>query len=234
MLPRIEQPLFKMTVPSSKKEIMVRPMLVKEEKILLMAKEGDDFSEKLMAIQQVVANCCKDLGDISKLTLFDLEYLFLKIRAISIDNIVKIIYRDEDDEKEREFEIDLSTVEVDFKDEKEDVIPLGKDSGLTLKYPTVSLYKDLKDVSKEEEFMEKLIVHALKTYYVKDEVYDLTKETVPNLIKFVDENLNTATYYKIREYLESMPTLKHEIKYTNDDGKEKTITLSTLNDFFTF
>jgi len=234
MLPRIEQPLFKMKVPSSGKEIMVRPMLVKEEKILLMAKEGDDYSEKLLAIKQVVNNCCQDLDNIDNLTIFDIEYLFLKIRAISVDNMVKIVLTDEDDNEDREFEIDLSTVEIDSSEAKENVIPLGEESGITLRYPTSKLYEEIGKIENQQELIDALVVNSLVNYYDGDQIYDFTKETKENLEKFVEDNINAATYYKMREFLESMPTLKHEIKYKNNEGKEKTVTLSSLNDFFIF
>ena len=233
MLPKIEQPLFKMIVPSTKKDIMVRPMLVKEEKILLMAKEGNDYGEKLLSIKQVVTDCCQ--GELNKdLTVFDIEYLLLKIRSLSVDNIVKITYVDEDDEKEREFDIDLNKVEVNFEGEKDKNIPMGEKSGISLRYPTSSLYQQVKDVETSEDFMDELVVNSLATYYDGDTVYDLTKETPDNLKKFVDENISSAIYYKIRDFLGSIPTLKHEVKYENDEGKEKTITLTSLNDFFTF
>lgn len=234
MLPKIEQPLFKMKIPSSGKDIMVRPMLVKEEKILLMAKEGDDYGEKLLAIKQVVNNCCQNLKNIDDLTIFDIEYLFLKIRSISVDNVVKIVLTDEDDGEEREFEIDLTKVEIDKTEEKDNVISLSEDSGLTLRYPTSKLYDLIGKIENQQDLIDALVVNSLVNYYDGEEMYDFTKETRENLEKFVEDNINAATYYKIREYLESMPTLKHEIKYKNNEGKEKTVTLSSLNDFFIF
>jgi hypothetical protein len=223
-----------MKIPSSGKEIMVRPMLVKEEKILLMAKEGDDYSEKLLAIKQVVNNCCQNLENIDSLTIFDIEYLFLKIRAISVDNMVKIMLTDEDDGEEREFEIDLSKVEIDMTEKKDNVIPLGETAGITLRYPTCRLYEQIGKIENQQDLIDALVVNSLVNYYDGDEMYDFTKETKENLEKFVEDNINAATYYKIREFLESMPTLKHDIKYKNNDGKEKTVTLSSLNDFFIF
>ena len=233
MLPKIEQPLFKMTVPSTKKDIMVRPMLVKEEKILLMAKDTDNYGNKLLAIKQVVNNCCQNIN-IDELTIFDMEYLFLKIRAISVDSKVKVTFTDMDDEKEREFEIDLEKITVDFSDAKDNKIEIGKDSGLVLRYPTSKLYETAKQIKSEEDFMNALVVNAMQSYYSGDTVFDFTKETQENMEKFIDENITSAVYYKIREFLASVPTLKHEIKYENESGEEKTITLSSLNDFFTF
>ena len=232
MLPKIEQPLFKMIVPSTKKDIMVRPMLVKEEKILLMAKETDDFSEKLRAVKQVVNNCVHDLN-IGELTIFDIEYLFLKIRAISVDNIIELVYTDADDNKERDFKVDLNEVEIDFSTAPEDkVIKTGDHSGFTLRYPTANLYDN--NLQNEDSMVDWVIIDCLVNYFEGDTVYDFTKENKENMKKFVDENINAKTYYKIQEFLGKIPSLKHDIKYKNDMGEEKTITLRSLNDFFTF
>jgi len=225
--------MFKMTVPSNKKEIMVRPMLVKEEKILLMAKEGEDYGDKLIAVKQVVNNCCQDIH-IDELTLFDVEYLFLKIRAMSVDNMVKITFRDDDDNKEREFDIDLNKVEVDFSEEKDKVIMMGETNGITLRYPTSQLYDQTKSITTEDDFMNALVVNSMLNYFDGETVYDFTKETQEAMEKFVEENITSNIYYKIREFLGSVPTLKHEIKYKNDNGEDKTIELTSLNDFFMF
>ena len=233
MLPKLTLPMFKMTVPSNKKEIMVRPMLVKEEKILLMAKEGEDYGDKLIAVKQVVNNCCQDIH-IDELTLFDVEYLFLKIRAMSVDNMVKITFRDDDDNKEREFDIDLNKVEVDFSEEKDKVIMMGETNGITLRYPTSQLYDQTKSITTEDDFMNALVVNSMLNYFDGETVYDFTKETQEAMEKFVEENITSNIYYKIREFLGSVPTLKHEIKYKNDNGEDKTIELTSLNDFFMF
>ena len=233
MLPKIEHPLFKMVVPSTKKDVMIRPMLVKEEKILLMAKEGEDYGEKLLAVKQVVSNCCQN-ANVEEMTVFDIEYLFLKIRALSVDNMVKITYIDEDDEKEREFEIDLNKVEVDFSEVKDKNIDLGNGAGIVLRYPTSDLFNKISHIENEDAFMDALVVNCMEKYYSGDTVYDFTKETTENMEKFVEENIVSSVYYKIRDFLGAVPTLRHKVKYTNDEGKEKTITLTSLNDFFTF
>ena len=91
MLPKIKHPNFEFVIPSTKKKESFRPFLVREEKILLMAKASEDLSEALRAIKQIVNNCCMNTTfDVDRLTIFDLEYLFLQIRAISVNNIVSV------------------------------------------------------------------------------------------------------------------------------------------------
>lgn len=233
-LPKIKQPLFKVVVPSTKKEVMVRPMLVKEEKILLMAKEGDDPAEKLLAVRQVVNNCLQKTR-VEELTTFDLEYIFLRLRAISVDSKIKIGYVDEEDGEEREFEINLDDVKVVEGETKVDnVIMTGDTSGIELRWPTVEVYDRLKDLENPEQLVEMLAVSCLVKYFDGDEMYDLSKESPEKLKEFVEENMNISVYNKVKEFLGNMPALNYEIKYTNNEGKEKEIVLSSLNDFFLY
>lgn len=233
-LPKITQPIYKLQIPSTKQEINIRPMLVKEEKILLMAKESDEPKDRLHAIKQVVNNCIQDDIDIDKLALFDIEWLFLRLRSMSVNNEVTIEVTDEDDEKKREFTINLDKIEVDFSDLPSNEITVNEDTTIMLRWPTSKLYNSLAEYDTEEEIMDALMVDSLEKMYQGEEIYDLTKETPENLRTFIDENLPAKAYADIREYLSEMPALNYEIKYTNDKKEEKTITLSGLNDFFTF
>jgi len=232
MLPKIEQPLFKITIPSTKQDVMVRPMLVKEEKILLMAKEGNDYGEMLRAIKQVVNNCLMDT-DISKLAIFDIEYLFLKLRSISIESTVKISYVDEDDSVERDFEIDLDKVVIDFSNKKEPIIKIDKSKSLVLRYPSSALYDD-NIGDKESDIMDALVADCIVSYSDGDKKYMFADEPKDEIKDFVDNNISAKVYKQIQEFLNNVPSLKYEIKYKDNSGKEKTVTLKSLNDFFTF
>jgi hypothetical protein len=110
-LPKISAPILSFVIPSTQEIKKFRPFLVKEEKILLLAQEGGE-SDTIMALKQVITNCCHDFIDVDRLTTFDLEYIFLKLRAKSINNIVKLRFRDREDEKIYDFEVNLDDVEV--------------------------------------------------------------------------------------------------------------------------
>jgi hypothetical protein len=104
-LPKTKYPLFEATLPSTKKKIMYRQMLVSDEKILLMAKSGEDEADINRAVKQVVNNCVTP-DSIEKFTTFDIEYLFVKIRAVSIGNVIEVGFIDKEDEKEYDFSIE--------------------------------------------------------------------------------------------------------------------------------
>lgn len=233
MLPKLSHALFKVTVPSSKKVLQIRSMLQKEEKILLQAKEGQDSTEILNAIRQVVNNCIAEEGfDIDSLSLFDLEFLFVKLRAISISNITKVSYKDMEDEQVRDFDIDLDKVEVVFPPDVDNKVVVNDQVYLTLKWPSCSLYSDkaFLDASGEEA-IGRLVLSVIDKVYEGTKIHEAAATTPEELKEFM-ENLPITAYNKIRQYIFNLPHLNYEIKYTNDKGNEKKIILSTLNDFF--
>ena len=142
-LPKTKHPLFDIKIPSTGKPVSFRPFLVKEEKLLLMAKASEDPTDIFKAIKQVINNCAMDKGfDIDKLAIFDLEYVFIRLRAISVNNIVKVSYRDNEDDKIYDFEINLNTVEVVFPEKISKNIKISDTIGMTMKYPPASIFDD--------------------------------------------------------------------------------------------
>lgn len=232
-LPKITTPVFDVTIPSSKKKIKVRPMLVKEEKILLIARESGDQGDILNAIKQVVNNCIMDDDfDINKLCIFDLEFLFIRLRAISINNITRVAYKDNEDEKIYQFDINLDEVKVIFPENIDKKVVINDETGVTLKYPDTTLYTDTFFSNKSEtELFEHLIINCIETVFDGDKVYyarDFSKE---ELIEFI-ENLDVNTFNKFREFTSNLPKVEYVIKYKNDFGNERKIVLNALNDFF--
>ena len=119
-LPKLDHPTTTLTDPSSKNNFMFRPMLVKEEKLLLMAKVSEDATDILTAIKQVVNNCCIDSTfDVDKIPLYALEWLFVRLRGFSVGDIIKVSYRDLEDNKIYEFDVDLKTVDIKYPESQD-------------------------------------------------------------------------------------------------------------------
>lgn len=233
-LPKISHPMFDVIIPSTKTKIKIRPMLVKEEKILLMAKNGEEETEILSAVKQVVNNCIVTDGvDVDKLALFDVEYLFVKIRAVSVSNVSKVSYKDNDDEKVYDFEIDLDAVEVKFPDKTEKNIAISDTSGIIMKYPEAALYSDTEFLKlPAEQIIDSLILHCVDKIYDGDEMYDPKTFKMSELNDFI-EQLDVNTYDKLRQFFTNIPSLYYQIEYTNLNGNKREITLTALTDFFT-
>lgn len=233
-LPKIDYPVYKINIPSLKKEVQFRPFLVKEEKILLMARESDNSTDVLSAIKQIINNCCLDPKfDINKLSIFDLEYIFLKLRAISVDNVVKVSYKDNEDNKVYDFEINLDEIKVKFPEKMDNNIKITGKSGIVMKYPSASLYDDKEFLGLDKDYMFELIIRCIDSIYYDDQVYQAKDYKKQELVEFLD-NLNIKIFEKIQSFLINVPKIEHVIKYTNSVGSEREIVLSSLNDFFTW
>ena len=230
-LPKIDQPLFDMTIPSTGKKILFRPFLVKEEKILLIAQQSENDSEIIRAIKQILNACIQEDLDIDSLAIFDLEYMFLKLRARSVNNVVKLSYRDIEDGELYDFELDLDTIEVKMPEVINSKIEINDTVGMTMKYPAASITDRMKDFENEVDLMTFLIVNCIDTIYDEDNVYVASEFSEAEITEFLD-GLDVMSFEKIRQFFESVPRLYHKIEYTNSIQSKRTIELTSLKDFF--
>jgi len=230
-LPKIDQPLFDMTIPSTGKKITFRPFLVKEEKILLIAQQSGNDSEIIRAIKQILNNCIQDDIDLDSFAIFDLEYAFLKLRARSVNNIVKLAYRDTEDEEVYNFELDLDTIEIEMPEKINSKIDITDTIGMTMKYPSASITDKMTNFDNEVDLMTFFIVNCIDTIYDEDSVYVADDFSEEEISEFLD-GLDVKSFEKIREFFESVPRLYHKIEYTNSIGSERSIELTSLKDFF--
>lgn len=233
-LPKIDKPTFEMTIPSSKKTVTFRPFLVKEEKILLIAQQSDDDKDIIRALSQILNNCILDESfNVSSLTTFDLEYMFLKLRAKSVNNIVTLQYQDNDDEKIYTFNINLDDVEVQYQEDHSNIIKIDDKIGIIMKYPSITIAENVPTSGDPIETMDYLVLSCIDKVYSEEEIYDNTSYTPEELKEFID-SLDVASYDKIRLFFESMPKMYYKIEYKNSDDKLRTIELTSLRDFFSW
>lgn len=233
MFPKLQAPLFNIEIPSTKNTAKIRPMLLREEKILLIAKESSDATDIFTAIKQVCGNCLTD-ADIDTLTLFDLEWIFMKIRAVSLSNIVKVSYRDSEDEKVYDFEIDLDKDVTMKRSEISNMVTFDNDNHhyeIALRYPKSTLYDDKGFLRTDHSHLFETIVHRC----IDKVTIDKGVIEVPSFDDFSQwmEDLPLPVYNDIKQFFTNLPTLYTELNYKNSMGNDKKIVLSTLTDFFT-
>ena len=232
-LPKVFYPTFTITIPSTKKVVSFRPFLVKEEKLLLMAKESKSDVDILTSVKQVVNNCCLEKNlNFNNLPIFDLEYIFLKLRMFSVENICKVSYIDTEDDKVYDFDINLEEIKVTFPENENKNIKINDKMGIIMKYPTASLYDDQEYMAINKNYLFETIVRCIDKIYEDDNIYESSDYKISEITEFV-ENLDNKTFGKINDFLTRTPSIKHEIKYNNSLGNERKIVLSSLNDFFT-
>lgn len=231
-LPKIDQPLFEVKIPSTGKKILFRPFLVKEEKLLLIAQQSGEDTDVIRAIKQILKLCVADEGfDVDKLTTFDLEYLFLKLRAKSVNNVVKLSYRDNEDNKVYDFELDLDSIEVEMPEGVDSTIKLTDSLSMVMKYPSASITDKIKQFDSEVELMTFFIINCIDTIMTAEELYPASEYSDKELEEFLDQ-LPVNSFEKIRAFFEKMPKLYHKIEYKNELGNDRSIELNNLKDFF--
>ena len=230
-LPKIDQPLFNMIIPSTGKKIVFRPFLVKEEKILLIAQQSGNDSEIIRAIKQILNNCIQDDIDLDSFAIFDLEYAFLKLRARSVNNVVKLSYRDTEDDEVYNFDLDLDAIEIEMPENINSKIEITEEVGMTMKYPSASITDNMTNFDNEVDLMTFFIINCIDTIYDEENVYMANDFSSEEISEFLD-GLDVKSFEKIREFFESVPRLYHKIEYTNSVGSERSIELTSLKDFF--
>ena len=237
-LPKIETPTYTMVLPSREGEIKFRPFTVKEEKILMIAAETGEQKDMLRAMSDVIKSCTYDVVICDDLPVFDIEYIFLQLRAKSVGEIAKFrVLCPDDMETYTEIEIDLTKVDVQVDDDHDNqvVIDEKRNLGVVFDYPTLSTYdisKDIDTVNTEDVF--NLIYSCVNHIYEGDKIYP-GKDSTLNEKKEFFESISQKNLVDIRKFFDSIPRLKQEVEVENPKTKVKSIvTLKGLQDFFTY
>lgn len=233
-LPKIATPTFELIQPSTKKKLQYRPFLVREEKVLLVAKESGEQRDIFNAMKTIIQSCVLTEGfNVNEIPLFDMDYIFLKIRSKSVSNIVKFNVVDSDDKKKYDLQLDLEEVEVNFPKELDTKIMISDKMGINMKYLTPEVTDLLKDDMSETDIVFTSIDHSIDYVFDEEEVYPWKEYSKKDKQEFID-SLPIAAFNKIQEFLEQTPSLEHVVKYTNSKGVEKRVVFRSLDDFFTF
>jgi hypothetical protein len=235
-LPKVEIPTYELILPSQDIKVKYRPFLVKEEKILFIALETGDNKQMVQALKEIVDTCTFKSLNVDQLPIFDIEYIFLNIRAKSVSEIVKFRTICQDDGiTYAETEIDLTKVEVHVDDTHTNKILIDdkRNLGLVLKYPTLKNYdvgKDIQNVEVESFF--NILIDCIDHIYEEDKIYP-SKDVTRNELKEFIENLPQDSFVKIKKFFDTMPKLQQEIEVKNPKTNVvNKVKLSGISDFF--
>jgi len=236
-LPKLNVPVYEAILPSTEKVIKYRPFLVREEKLLLTAQESGEDAV-LPAVKQIIKNCVQGEIDVDSMPIFDIEYLFLRLRAKSIGEEVTLGLKPwgcpQNNGELCEFTTEVSVNLEEIKCVKDKThtskIMLDDNIGIMMKYPDISQMN--MGESENDAMGMKIIKNSINMIFTEEETHEKDSFTEKELDEFVD-SLNTKQLDKIRNFFETMPTLKHTVKYkckTCDEEKETTV--QGLNSFF--
>tara|TARA_B100001778_G_scaffold297443_1_gene270939 strand:+ start:45 stop:770 length:726 start_codon:yes stop_codon:yes gene_type:complete len=238
-LPTIETPTYELKLPSSNKKVKYRPFLVREEKILILALESKDQNEITNCVTDVLKKCILTRGiDVDSLPTFDIEYLFLNIRAKSIGEDIKMTVTCPDDKK-TQVPVTVYVDEIKVikpKDHNTDIV-LDDKMTLRMKYPSLNQFVESNfDVEDESETIVdktfKVVADCMDTVYTEEDAWEAKDYSPDERIKFI-EQLNSKQYKKVEKFFASMPKLSHTIEVINPNTKKKnSIVLEGLADFF--
>ena len=242
MLPKVDVPIYELNLLSSGKKVKFRPFLVKEQKLLLMATQSEDPKDSLNVVKQISKNCIIDDVDVESLPVFDLEYIFLNLRARSVNEVVNLQYKcnnkvtDELGEEKtcgsiEKFDINLLEIKPDKNLNHDKKIMINDKLGIMMKYPTFESVSNLKSQT-EEEILIELLANCIDYIFDEDKIYyskDVSKE---ELIDFID-NLQQKDLEKIQQFFETTPKLKKSLDFNcHKCGYKENIVVEGLQNFF--
>lgn len=238
-LPETIVPHFELVLPSNKKKIKFRPFIVKEEKLLIIALESRDPKQVTTAIKQVLSNCILTRGiKIDELPSFDIEYLFLNIRAKAIGEAIELnITCGDDGETKVPATLYVDEIQVQYPEGHTDKIDMENGYHWKMKYPSLNQFIennfDVSDKSSENvERSVKLIASCIDSVYNDEDCWMASDCTDKELVSYV-ENLTPRQYKKIENFFKTMPKLSHTLTVVNPNtGKENSVVLEGLSDFF--
>ena len=238
-LPTIATPTYELILPSTGKKLKYRPFLVKEEKLLILALESKDQFEITNSVKDVLKECVITKGiEIDDLPTFDIEYIFLNIRAKSIGEDINVIVKCPDDRKtEVPVTIFVDEIKVVKSKEHKKDISLDKDMTLRMKYPSLNQFIennfDMDDRSKttvDKTFQ--LVADCMDTVFTKEDAWDSNDYSPEERMQFI-EQLSSRQFKEVEKFFATMPKLSHTIEVTNPNTKKKSkIVLEGLADFF--
>jgi hypothetical protein len=234
-LPKLTTPTYELEVPSTDEKIKYRPFLVKEEKILLIALESGEPEDIINAVKDIVTSCTFEKLNLGKMPMFDVEYIFLNIRAKSVGEVSNLRLKCPDDEETyADVEVDLSKVQVQVEKGHSPKIELTDEMGLVMAYPSIDSFSKTGITDITAENMLEVISSCIHQVYDKkgEEVFDAKDQSKKELTEFI-ESLNTTQFRAVQQFFDTMPKLKHVVTIENPNTKVKTdVVLQGLNDFF--
>jgi len=247
MLPKIDVPIYELKLISCREPVKFRPFLVKEQKLLLMVQESlqseinDEQDSTLKAVKQIINNCILTDINVDELPMFDIEYLFLNLRARSMGENIKLSFRCvneiENETKEKNkcnniVEIDMNILNVHPKilPEHSNKIIINDKLGLLMKYPNLAMFSKIK--TDQQEAILELITSCIDAIYDEETMYYTKDIEKKELEDFID-SLPTKVIEDIKQFFDTMPRIHEDVSFKcNKCGYQELIPIEGLDSFF--
>ncbi len=241
-LPKNQSPVYPLAIPSTSQEVKFRPFVVKDEKALMLAMQSENEVTMVNTLRDLIRNCVEEEIDVDRLATFDLEYIFAQMRGKSVGEMVELVGKCDNEEAgcvdnpkaQVKLSIDITQIPVHFPEGHNKKINLWGDVGVVMKYPTVETiikYQGLSEDSDPEKVFD-IITESMEVIYEGDELHYIKDQTIEEVNDFIN-NLTSDQFAKVREFFETIPSMKKEIEYTCPNcGRVHKKTLEGLQSFF--
>ena len=219
MLPKLDTPTYRLTLPSTGGEIEYRPFLVKEQKLLMMAQESEDDEQIVNAVTSLVKTCTFDKVDADDSPMFDIEYIFLQIRGKSVGEKVQLqLICPDDEETTVDTEVDINDISVQMTDEHTNEVQITDTVKLFLKYPVLKDMKGLMADTNEMEQIFSILTQCVHEIHYGEQIFSRIDISEKDIDEFIDQ-LTTDQFEGITTFFDTMPKLRHVISITNPKTK---------------
>lgn len=223
-------PKYPLKLYSTGKTIYFRPFLVREEKSLLLALEENNPQGIMKAIANIIMSCCEEIKNPMELPIYDIENIFLQIRAKSVSEVIDLSFKDEDTGELISQRINISDININKEPEKGE-FKISDDLMVHFRYPTLKDFMDETiDLSTTDGYYN-LISKCLTKIITPSETIDTSTYDLAEVKDFL-ESMNKTQFTKILDYFQKMPKLTYKLSFENAQGKKKNITLEGIQDFF--
>ena len=215
MLPKLDTPTYRLTLPSTKEEIQYRPFLVKEQKLLMMAQESENDNEVVDMVSQIVNACTFEKIDVDTSPMFDIEYIFLQIRGKSVGEKIDLNITCPDDEKTSvPVQVDINDISVLMSEEHNNEIDLNNDIKMVFRYPLLKDVKGIPANTKDVDLIFYLLNSCIESISHGEEIYNRVDISEKELTEFID-SLTGEQFERISDFFQTMPKLRHVIPVKN-------------------
>jgi hypothetical protein len=232
-LPKLDAPRYELKVPSTGKKATYRPYLVKEEKVLMLALESNDESQMIRAMKDVITACTDGSVDVEKMTMFDLEYIFMQLRGKSVGEKTNIAVKCKSCETKNDVLVNLDKVKIDVPKESARKIALTNTIGVTMKYPSVNDVMAIQTSEDTEvEKLFNLIGACIDSVYSGGEIFDAETQSKQEVRDFI-ESLNSEQFNKVKDFIQAMPTASITVDFTcSNCSTHNNVEVKGLANFF--
>ena len=212
-LPKLDTPIYTLQLPSTGEELDYRPFLVKEQKVMLMVQDGANVKENAKTMQKILSSCTFDKIDIQNTPVFDIEYLFLQIRAKSVGSKIQLNLTCPDDKKTKvPVEIDIDEVGVHVDETHTNEIQVTEDIKVIMSYPSLDTSKNIDTATSERAF--EIVGKCIQEVHHGETVYNKSDMSSKEIDEFL-ESFSIEQFEKITKFFETMPKIRHFVSVKN-------------------